>query len=81
MKPEVSLAEVAMIQSLGVEFRCGVEVGRDLQVEQLQKEFDALFLGLGLGKGTRLNVPGEDLPEVVEVDVSVQIKPAAPKKP
>ncbi len=66
MLPEVSLAEVAMIQSLGVEFRCGVEVGRDLPVEQIQKEFDALFLGLGLGKGARLTVPGEDLPEVVE---------------
>ena len=66
MMPEVSLAEVALVQSLGVEFRCGVEVGRDLPVEQIQKEFDALFLGLGLGKGTRLNVPGEDLPEVVE---------------
>ena len=65
MMPEVSLAEVAMIQSLGVQFHCGVEVGRDLAVEQIQKEFDALFLGLGLGKGTRLNVPGEDLPEVV----------------
>jgi glutamate synthase (NADPH/NADH) small chain len=66
MKPEVSLAEAAMIQSLGVEFRCGVEVGRDLPVGQIQKEFDALFLGLGLGQGTRLNIPGEDLPEVVE---------------
>jgi glutamate synthase (NADPH/NADH) small chain len=65
MKPEVSLAEVAMVQSLGVEFRCGVEVGRDLPAEQLQKEFDALFLGLGLGKGARLNVPGEDLPGVI----------------
>src|ERR1035441_3252240 len=55
-----------MIQSLGVEFHCGVEVGQDLPVEQVQEEFDALFLGLGLGKGTRLNIPGEDLPEVVE---------------
>jgi len=66
MPPEASLAEVAMIKSLGVEFRCGVEVGRDLPVEQIQKEFDAVFLGLGLGKGARLNLPGEDLPEVVE---------------
>ena len=66
MAPQVSLAEVAMIQSLGVEFRCGVEVGRDIPAEQLQKEFDALFLGLGLGKGARLNVPGEDLPGVIE---------------
>jgi glutamate synthase (NADPH/NADH) small chain len=66
MKPEVSLAEVEMIQALGVEFRCGVEVGKAVSMEQVRAEFDAIFLGLGLGKGARLNVPGEDLPEVVE---------------
>jgi dihydropyrimidine dehydrogenase (NAD+) subunit PreT len=66
MKPEVSLAEVDLVRNLGVEFRCGVEVGKDLSVEQIQKEFDAIFLGVGLGKGARLNVRGEDLPEVVE---------------
>ena len=66
MKPEVSLAEVELVRNLGVEFRCGVEVGKDLSVEHIQKEFDAIFLGVGLGKGARLNVPGEDLPEVVE---------------
>jgi glutamate synthase (NADPH/NADH) small chain len=66
MKPEVSLAEVNLVRSLGVEFRCGVEVGKDLSVEQIQKEFNAIFLGVGLGKGARLGVRGEDLPEVVE---------------
>jgi glutamate synthase (NADPH/NADH) small chain len=66
MKPAVSLEEVELVKSLGVEFRCGVEVGKDLSIEQIQKEFDAIFIGLGLGKGARLNVPGEDLPEVVE---------------
>jgi dihydropyrimidine dehydrogenase (NAD+) subunit PreT len=66
MKPEVSLDEVKLVESLGVEFRCATEVGKDISMAQLQKEFDAVFLGLGLGKGVRLNVPGEDLPEVVE---------------
>ncbi|HWX18547.1 MAG TPA: NAD(P)-dependent oxidoreductase [Candidatus Binatia bacterium] len=66
MKPEVSLQEVEMIRGLGVEFRCGIEVGKDISHETIQKEFDAVFLGLGLGKGARLNVPGEDLPEVIE---------------
>jgi glutamate synthase (NADPH/NADH) small chain len=66
MKPEVSLQEVEMIKGLGVEFRCGIDVGKDLAIDQIQNEFDAVFLGLGLGKGARLNVPGEDLPEVVE---------------
>jgi glutamate synthase (NADPH/NADH) small chain len=66
MKPEVSLEEVDLVKSLGVEFRCGVEVGKDISVEQLQRQFQAIFLGVGLGRGARLNVPGEELPEVLE---------------
>ncbi len=66
MKPEVSLAEVDLVKSLGVEFRCGVEVGKDVSMEQIQKDFDAVFLGLGLAKGAKLKIPGEDLPQVVE---------------
>jgi len=66
MAPEVSLEEVGLVKSLGVEFRCGVEAGKDISAGQIEKEFDAIFLGLGLGPGVRLNVPGEDLPEVIE---------------
>ncbi len=66
MKPAVSLEEVELVKSLGVEFRCGVEVGRDVTREELEREFDAIFLGIGLGNGQRLRLPGEDLPEVLE---------------
>jgi glutamate synthase (NADPH/NADH) small chain len=66
MKPEVSLAEVELVKKLGVEFRCGMEVGKDVPVSDLDANFDAIFIGLGLGAGPRMNVPGEDLPEVVE---------------
>jgi dihydropyrimidine dehydrogenase (NAD+) subunit PreT len=66
MPPEVSLQEVELIQGLGVEFRCGVEVGKDIPVGQLEREFDAIFLGIGLGDCGRLNIPGEELPEVVD---------------
>src|SRR2546427_6440864 len=66
MTPEVSLQEVGMIKGLGVEFRCGVEVGKDISIAGLEERFDAIFIGLGLGGGTRLNIPGEDLPEVIE---------------
>ena len=65
MKPEVSLEEVELVKSLGVEFRCGVEVGRDLNRTELD-QFDAIFIGVGLGEGQRLRIPGENLPEVVE---------------
>ena len=66
MKPEVSLAEVELVGSLGVEIRCGVEVGRDVPAARLRREFDAVFVGVGLGGGNRLGIPGEDLPEVID---------------
>lgn len=66
MTPRASLEEIEMIKGLGVEFRCGGEVGKDVTAEQLQKDFDAIFIGVGLGGGSRMNIPGEDLPEVVE---------------
>lgn len=64
MKPAVSLAEVDLVKSLGVEIRCGVNVGTDVTAAELEKNFDAIFLGVGLGAGTRLGIPGEDLPGV-----------------
>ena len=64
MKPKVSLEEVDLVRSLGVDIQCGVEVGRDITSSQLERDFDAVFLGIGLGEGTRLRIPGEDLPQV-----------------
>jgi glutamate synthase (NADPH/NADH) small chain len=66
MTPRASLEEVEMIKNLGVEFRCDVEVGTKVSGSDLEKEFDAIFIGVGLGGGVRLKIPGEDLPEVVE---------------
>lgn len=58
-----ALAEASYLLSLGVELRHG-EVGRDVSAEQLLGEFDAVFLGLGLGDDSRLGVPGEEGPGV-----------------
>ncbi|HEY1691147.1 MAG TPA: FAD-dependent oxidoreductase [Polyangiaceae bacterium] len=57
--------EVEWVQSLGVEIRTGVEVGKDVTGAQLLAEYDAVFLGLGLGDDNRLGIPGEDGPGVV----------------
>jgi dihydropyrimidine dehydrogenase (NAD+) subunit PreT len=62
---DVALREVDWVRSLGVEIRTGVEVGRDVTGAQLLAEYDAVFLGLGLGDDTRLGIPGEDGPGVV----------------
>lgn len=56
-----SLREVEMVRSLGVEFRQGAEIGRNITLTQLEKEFDAIFIGVGLGDTWTLDIPGQDL--------------------
>jgi dihydropyrimidine dehydrogenase (NAD+) subunit PreT len=55
------MREVEMIRGLGVEFRQNVTVGRDVALAELEREYDAVFLGIGLGETDALNIPGEDL--------------------
>jgi len=66
MTPTVALAEVQDILDLGVELRTGVTVGRDLPLERLLADYDAVFVGIGLGLTKSLGIPGEDLPGVVD---------------
>ncbi|MCL4464945.1 MAG: NAD(P)-dependent oxidoreductase [Chloroflexi bacterium] len=63
---ENSLAEVEMVRGLGVAIRTGVAVGRDVQPEDLLRDYDALFVAIGLGGGAHLGVPGEELSGVYE---------------
>jgi glutamate synthase (NADPH/NADH) small chain len=65
MHTEASLLEVDYIKSLGVTVREGVEVGKDVDVEQLLKDHDAIFMGPGLGGDATLGIPGEDGPGVI----------------
>lgn len=66
MTPAVALAEVQDILDLGVDLRTGVAVGRDVAFDDLVDEFDAVFVGVGLGATRELGIPGEDLDGVVE---------------
>jgi dihydropyrimidine dehydrogenase (NAD+) subunit PreT len=56
-----SLREVEMVRSLGVEFRMKAAVGLDVAFAQLEKEFAAIFVGVGLGETWALDLPGDDL--------------------
>ena len=57
---EVALAEVAMVQRLGVRLETGRDVGVNPSVAELQKNFDAVFLSVGLGSTPELGIPGEE---------------------
>ena len=55
-----------IMEGMGVEFRLNVEVGRDIPFEQLEREFDAVFLGMGTYTYVKGGFDGEDLPGVHE---------------
>jgi len=56
-----SIREVDLIRQLGVKFQQGVEIGRDVILETLEREFGAVFIGVGLGETWDLRLPGENL--------------------
>jgi glutamate synthase (NADPH/NADH) small chain len=60
MPADDALAEVEFVRSLGVEIRTGIEVATGPTAEALVREFDAVFLGPGLGVDAKLGIPGED---------------------
>jgi glutamate synthase (NADPH/NADH) small chain len=65
MRADRSLEEVAWVLGIGgIELRCDVAVGTQLPLTELEREHDAVFVGVGLGADARLGVPGEGLPGV-----------------
>ncbi len=57
--------EIQTILRLGVKLQTGARLGKDLQVEELRKSYDALLLAFGAWKGQGLRVQGEDCPGVL----------------
>ncbi|MHC4306430.1 MAG: NAD(P)-binding protein [Planctomycetota bacterium] len=56
--------EIGKILDLGVELKCGVKIGTDVSIDELQKTYDALYVALGAQQGVTLGVDGEDAPNV-----------------
>ena len=53
-------AEIELIRTLGVEFRCGVKIGRDIEFEQLRLDFQAVIIAVGAKRARMLQLPGSD---------------------
>ena len=52
--------EIRDILALGVELKCNARVGKEICLEELEREFDAIFLAVGAQQSTLLGIPGED---------------------
>ena len=79
-------AEIDVLKELGVIFRCGVEVGRDVTLDELRRQgFEAFYLAVGAQKSASLGIPGEELEGVwggIDFlhEVSAGMRPAIGKK-
>lgn len=58
---EIVTLKIAYLESLGIEFICNTRIGRDLSFDDLYREYDAVFLGIGAPVGHRITLPGEEL--------------------
>ena len=62
LEKDVVNAEIDVLRQMGVEFRCGVEVGKDVTLDELRAQgYKGFFLGIGAQKSAPLGIPGEAL--------------------
>ena len=60
--PQFCEDEVNYILSIGgIEIKYNQELGKNISLEDLQKEYDAVYLGIGVGLARQLEIPGEEL--------------------
>lgn len=76
-----------ILEGMGIEFKLNIEIGRDISSDQLLKQYDAVFLGMGAYNSMQGGFPGEDklgvydaLPFLIanvhnEIDFTDAIKP------
>src|SRR5436190_1291531 len=65
--PQFCEDEVNYITALGgIEIKYNQELGKDITLSQLKKDFDAVYLGIGVGVARQLDIPGEKLEGVVD---------------
>ena len=66
LEKEVIESEIKVLDELGVEFKTGVEVGKDVTIPDLREQgYEAFYVAIGAQKGSSLGLDGEDLEGVV----------------
>lgn len=65
LEKDVLNAEIDILREMGVEFKCGVEVGKDVTIQQLRDEgYKGFYVAIGAQKSAPIGVPGETLANV-----------------
>ena len=68
LQKDVVDAEIDIIREMGVKFVTGVEVGKDITIEQLRAQgVNGFFVAVGAQKSRRLGLPNEDHPDIVVI--------------
>jgi NADPH-dependent glutamate synthase beta subunit-like oxidoreductase len=66
LERDVVNAEIDVLRELGVEFKTGIEIGKDVSLDELRKQgFEAFYLAIGAQAGRKLGVEGEDAKGVI----------------
>ncbi|SHJ43157.1 NADPH-dependent glutamate synthase beta chain [Clostridium amylolyticum] len=66
LEKEVVNAEIQILKELGVEFKTGVEVGKDVSLNDLRNQgFEAFYMAIGACTGRKLGIEGEDAKNVI----------------
>lgn len=66
LEKDVVQAEIDVIRKLGVEIKCGIEVGKDITLDELRHEgYKGFYISIGAQGGRKLNIEGEDHEDVI----------------
>lgn len=61
LEKDLIQAEIDVIKAMGVEIKCGVEVGKDITIQQLREQgYKGFYIAIGCQGGRKAGVPGED---------------------
>lgn len=79
LEKDIIEAEINVLHELGVEFRCGIEVGKDVTVSELREQgYKGFYVAIGLQSGGSLEIPGSDANGVMaDIDSTVDAEAIA----
>ncbi len=61
LEKDIIDAEIDVIKAMGVDIKCGIEVGKDVTIQQLREQgYKAFYVAIGCQEGRKAGIPGED---------------------